>query len=79
MALDLHKKGERGEGMTFSKEEKQIVQQMHYHIWDVSRSQIQIGSHDSSQTQTSGDMAALLALIKILDSAPGEVRDQLQD
>lgn len=65
-ALDLESKGVLGEGMSFSQEEKQIVQQQHYHFGDVSSSQIQIGSHGSNQTQTVGDVAALSALIDFL-------------
>lgn len=84
-ALDLESKGVHGDGMTFSQEEKQIVQQ-HYHFRDVSGSQIQIGSNGSNQTQThtGGDMAALSALIELLcdaiqqGSVGGEARDELQ-
>ncbi|TLP69618.1 hypothetical protein FEA48_29440 [Pseudomonas nitroreducens] len=65
-ALDLEEKGVLGEGMTFSPEEKQIVQQQHYHFGDVSGSQIQIGTSESSQHQAGGDMTALMALIKHL-------------
>lgn len=84
-ALDLETKGVLGEGMTFSQEEKQIVQQQHYHFGDVSGSQIQIGSNGSNQTQkqAGSDMTALLALIELLNDAiqqehvAGEVRDEL--
>ncbi|WP_447754540.1 AbiTii domain-containing protein [Pseudomonas nicosulfuronedens] len=65
-ALDLEEKGVLGEGMTFSPEEKQIVQQQHYHFGDVSGSQIQIGTSESSQHQAGGDMTALTALIEHL-------------
>ncbi|WFC64813.1 hypothetical protein EWH21_21915 [Pseudomonas sp. REST10] len=85
-ALDLETKGVLGEGMTFSQEEKQIVQQQHYHFGDVSGSQIQIGSNDSNQTQkqSGSDMAALSALIELLHDTiqqgrvAGEVREELQ-
>lgn len=85
-ALDLETKGVLGEGMTFSQEEKQMVQQQHYHFGDVSGSQIQIGSNGSNQTQnqSGSDMAALSALIELLHDAiqqgrvAGEVRDELQ-
>ena len=85
-ALDLKAKGVLGEGMTFTQQEKQTVQQQHYHFGDVSGSQIQIGSNSSNQTQTQtgGDMAALSALIELLRDAiqqgriEAEVRDELQ-
>ena len=85
-ALDLEAKGVLGEGMTFTQQEKQTVQQQHYHFGDVSGSQIQIGSNSSNQTQTQtgGDMAALSALIELLRDAiqqgriEAEVRDELQ-
>lgn len=85
-ALDLESKGVLGEGMTFSQEEKQMVQQQHYHFGDVSGSQIQIGSNGSNQTQkqSGSDMAALSALIELLHDAiqqgrvTEEVRDELQ-
>lgn len=85
-ALDLEAKGVLGEGMTFTQQEKQTVQQQHYHFGDVSGSQIQIGSNSSNQTQTQagGDMATLSALIELLRDAiqqgriEAEVRDELQ-
>ena len=85
-ALDLEAKGVLGEGMTFTQQEKQTVQQQHYHFGDVSGSQIQIGSNSSNQTQTQtgGDIAALSALIELLRDAiqqgriEAEVRDELQ-
>ena len=84
-ALDLEAKGVLGEGMTFTQQEKQTVQQ-HYHFGDVSGSQIQIGSNSSNQTQTQtgGDTAALSALIELLRDAIQQrrieavVRDELQ-
>ena len=85
-ALDLEAKGVLGEGMTFTQQEKQTVQQQHYHFGDVSGSQIQIGSNSSNQTQTQtgGDMAALSALIELLREAiqkgriEAEVHEELQ-
>ncbi|WP_169727917.1 hypothetical protein [Desulfovibrio inopinatus] len=70
-ALDLESKGILGENMTFTQEEKQIVQEQHYHFGNVSGSQIQIESNGSTQTQpqTSGDTASLTALIQLLDDA----------
>jgi hypothetical protein len=69
--LDLEEQGVLGEGMRFSQEEKQAVQQ-HYHFSNVSGSQIQIGSHASSQSQdnrTTVDLEALRSLIGALESA----------
>jgi hypothetical protein len=70
--LEREVKSVLGEGMTFTQDEKQTVQQ-HYHFGNVSSSQIQIGPNSSNQTQTQtgGDMAALSALIDRL-------RDELQ-
>lgn len=84
-ALDLEGKGVLGEGMTFTQQEKQTVQQ-HYRFGDVSGSQIQSGSNSSNQTQTQtgGDMATLSALIEPLRDAiqqgriEAEVPDELQ-
>lgn len=85
-ALDLEAKGILGEGMTFTPQEKQTVQEQHYHFGDVSGSQIQIGSNGShqTQTQTDGDTAALSALIEALREAiqqehiQAEARAELQ-
>ncbi|MFB2832740.1 hypothetical protein ACE1BS_24705, partial [Aeromonas jandaei] len=83
-ALELEARGVLGEGMTFTPQEKQTVQQQHYHFGDVSSSQIQIGSNSSNQTQTGGDMAALSALIELLSKAiqqghiAGEIREELR-
>lgn len=82
MALSLEKKGIIGEGMTFSKEEKQIVQQQNYHFRDVIGSQIQAGSSHSSQTQNHihEDKSELLSkLISNLDAViknPGQDIEQ---
>ena len=85
-ALDLEAKGVLGEGMTFTPQEKQTVQEQHYHFGDVSGSQIQIGSNGSNQTQTQtgGDTAALSALIDVLreviqqGSLEAEAREELR-
>ena len=85
-ALDLEAKGVLGEGMTFTPQEKQTVQEQHYHFGDVSGSQIQIGSNGShqTQTQTGGDTAALSALIEVLREViqqgrlEAEAREELQ-
>ncbi len=85
-ALDLEAKGVLGEDMTFTPQEKQTVQEQHYHFGDVSGSQIQIGSNGSNQTQTQtgGDTAALSALIDVLreviqqGSLEVEAREELQ-
>ncbi len=85
-ALDLEAKGVLGEGMTFTQQEKQTVQQQHYHFGDVNGSQIQIDSNGSNQSQThaNGDMAVLSALIELLSKAiqqggvESEIREELQ-
>lgn len=71
-ALDLEVCGIIGEGMSFNQQEKQAVQQQHYHFGDVSGSQIQISSNGSTQTQanTKGtDLEALKGLIQALGAA----------
>jgi hypothetical protein len=69
-ALDLEGRGVLGEGMTFTQQEKQVVQAQHYHFGDVSGSQIQIASTSSTQNQsnttTSNDVEALKGLITAL-------------
>lgn len=66
-ALDLESKSVRGEGMSFSLEERQIVAAQHYHFGDVTGSQIQIGSSGSNQSLAPGDSTgALNALINLL-------------
>ncbi|WP_426339729.1 hypothetical protein ACN9MZ_26110 [Pseudoduganella sp. S-14] len=84
-ALDLEGRGILGEGMTFTLQEKQMVQQMHYHFGDVNGSQIQIGSNSSTQNQAQAvDIDALKALIEVLRGAidrnevAGEAGDELQ-
>ena len=67
-ALDLEDRGVVGEGMTFTPQEKKMVQQQHYQFGDVTGSQIQIGSNSSTQTQTT-DIEALKTLIEVLRSA----------
>lgn len=69
-ALDLEARGVLGEGMTFTQQEKQTVQEQHYHFGDVSGSQIQIGSSGSNQTQAntvSNDIQALKGLVEGLE------------
>lgn len=82
-ALDLETKGVLGSGMTFSQEEKQMVQQQHYHFGDVSGSQIQIGSNGSNQSQTHSncDITALKPLIELLQNAvqQGQIAENLRD
>jgi hypothetical protein len=71
-ALDLESKGVLGEGMTFTQKEKEAVQEQHYHFGNVSGSQIQIGSHGSTQSQTnssSNDLEALRGLIGAFETA----------
>lgn len=69
-ALDLEERGVLGEGMTFTSQEKQMVQQLHYHFGDVSGSQIQIGSNSSNQIQSqTANTDALKALIAVLREA----------
>jgi hypothetical protein len=55
-ALDLEGRGVLGEGMTFTQQEKQTVQQIHNHFGNVSGSQIQISSNGSTQTQANTTM-----------------------
>lgn len=72
-ALDLEGRGVLGEGMTFTRQEKQTVQQQHYHFGNVSASQIQISSNGSTQTQANTtkntDLDALRGLIQALGAA----------
>lgn len=84
-ALDLEGRGVLGEGMTFTQQEKQAVQEQHYHFGNVSGAQIQIGSSGSTQTQTSTssiDLAALKGMIKamgeVLDRSQGEAVEELR-
>jgi AbiTii len=71
-ALNLESRGVLGEGMTFTQQEKQAVQQIHNYFGNVSGSQIQISSHGSTQTQTNttgADLDALRSLIEALGNA----------
>jgi AbiTii len=87
-ALDLEGRGVLGEGMTFTSQEKQTVQEQHYHFGNVSGSQIQIGSNGSNQNQantTAGnDLEALNGLIAALgvaldrDKVRGDAADELR-
>jgi hypothetical protein len=86
-ALDLESRGVLGEGMTFTQQEKQLVQEQHYHFGDVTGSQIQIGSNSSNQHQanrTVGDTTALMAVAQALSvaveqsKAAGDAADELR-
>ncbi|HQC98136.1 MAG TPA: hypothetical protein PK306_20760 [Aquabacterium sp.] len=86
-ALDLEGRGVLGEGMTFTQQEKQTVQEQHYHFGNVSGSQIQISSNGSTQTQantTGTDLEALRGLVEALGTAldrgtvQGEAADELR-
>lgn len=71
-ALDLEGRGIIGEGMSFTPQEKQAVQEQHYHFGNVSGSQIQISSNGSTQTHattTSTDLDSLRGLIEALGTA----------
>lgn len=84
-ALDLEGRGIIGEGMTFTPQEKQAVQQIHNHFGDVSGSQIQISSNGATQTQantTGSDLEALKGLVQALGVAlertQGDAADELR-
>lgn len=86
-ALDLEGRGVLGEGMTFTQQEKQTVQEQHYHFGNVSGSQIQISSNGSTQTQantTGTDLEALRGLVEALGTAldrgtvQGDAADELR-
>ena len=84
-ALDLEGRGIKGEGMTFTPQEKLAVQQIHNHFGDVSGSQIQISSNGSTQTQTNTtgtDIEALKGLVQalgaVLVDAKGDTADELR-
>lgn len=84
-ALDLESKGVLGEGMSFTQQEKKIVQAQHYHFSNVSGSQIQISSNGSTQTQNSAagieleDLKSLVqALSVIVESTAGEDVEELK-
>lgn len=80
-ALDLEGRGIIGEGMSFTPQEKQAVQQQHYHFGDVSGSQIQIGSNGSTQTQanTGTDIEALKGLVQALGAALADAKGDTAD
>ncbi|MGR6806511.1 AbiTii domain-containing protein [Sphaerotilus natans] len=86
-ALDLEGRGIIGEGMSFTPQEKQAVQEQHYHFGNVSGSQIQISSNGSTQTQantTGTDLEALRGLVEALGVAldrgtvQGDAADELR-
>lgn len=81
-ALELEERGIIGDGMSFTPQEKQAVQQQHYHFGNVSGSQIQISSSGSTQTQanTAGtDLEALKGLIEALGAALGRIQGDAAD
>lgn len=81
-ALDLEGRGIIGEGMSFTSQEKQAVQQQHYHFGDVSGSQIQISSNGSTQTQantTGTDIDALKGLVQALGATLADVKGDSAD
>jgi AbiTii len=67
-ALDLEGQGIIGEGMSFTSQEKQAVQEQHYHFGDVSGSQIQINTKESTQTQSTATGTDLEALKELIDA-----------
>jgi len=86
-ALSLEGRGIIGEGMSFTPQEKQAVQEQHYHFGNVSGSQIQISSNGSTQSQantTGNDLHALRGLIEAMSTAldrgtvQGDVADELR-
>ena len=85
--LDLEGRGILGESMSFTQQEKQAVQEQHYHFGNVSGSQIQISSNGSTQTQantTGTDLEALRGLVEALGTAldrgtvQGDAADELR-
>lgn len=81
-ALDLEGRGIIGEGMSFTPQEKQAVQQQHYHFGNVSGSQIQIGSNGSTQAQantTGNDIEALKGLVEALGAALANIKGDAAD
>lgn len=87
-ALDLEERNIIGESMSFTPQEKQAVQEQHYHISNVSGSQIQIGSGGSTQIQantTGTNIETLKELIEALRTvfapiqgdAGGQLREEL--
>ncbi len=84
-ALDLEGQGVLGEGMTFTQQEKLAVQEHHFHISNVSGSQIQIGSNGSTQSQSNRSGATIeelkglvLALGAALEGSQGNEADELR-
>ncbi len=68
--------------MSFTPQEKQAVQQQHYHFGDVSGSQIQISSNGSTQTQantTGTDIDALKGLVQALGATLADVKGDSAD
>lgn len=79
--LDLEGRGILGEGMSFTQQEKQAVQEQHYHFGNVSGSQIQISSNGSTQTQanTGTDIEALKGLVQALGAALADAKGDAAD
>lgn len=79
--LDLEGRGILGEGMSFTQQEKQAVQEQHYHFGNVSGSQIQISSNGSIQTQanTRTDIEALKGLVQALGAALADAKGDAAD
>ncbi|WP_219726166.1 AbiTii domain-containing protein [Castellaniella caeni] len=75
-ALDLEDRGIIGEGMSFTLEEKQAVQEQHYHFGNVSGSQIQISSNGSTQAQTNTNSGHDLEAVKGLIDALGAILER---
>ena len=79
--LDLEGRGILGEGMSFTQQEKQAVQEQHYHFGNVSDSQIQISSNGSTQTQANicTDIEALKGLVQALGAALADAKGDPAD
>lgn len=86
-ALDLEGRGIIGDGMSFTHQEKQAVQEQHYHFGNVSDSQIQISTNGSTQTQSTTGGANLNALKELIEAlgaaldrgaAQGEAANELR-
>lgn len=88
-ALKLEEEGILGDGMTFSKKEKEAASEVSYNInnfyGDVTSSQVQQGAYLSNQTQTNTkgiDSDSLLSLVDLIKSSLPETHmssDQLEE
>ncbi len=76
-ALELEKKGIKGEGMTFSKDEKSVASQVTYqivnNIGSMSNSQLQQHSSGSQVVNGNVDLALLVELLGKMNSAADEI------